>query len=111
MPELTPQNSPLLNHAREVGDRLFVDGRRLRLLRLPDLRQVAAGEDGEKAVRHAGNGIFVLSKSLASSRSGLSLRCTLSPHAHRRGIFPSASRPPTFSPADGENPPAHPAEM
>src|SRR5437764_2760457 len=37
------QNPCLLNHAREVRDRLIVDGRRLGLARLPGLRQVAAG--------------------------------------------------------------------
>jgi hypothetical protein len=46
---LTFQNYRLFNHAREVRDRLFVDGRRLRLSRLPDFRQVAAGQDCQKA--------------------------------------------------------------
>ena len=34
----------LLDHAHEVPDLLFVDDRRFRLARLPDLRQVAAGQ-------------------------------------------------------------------
>jgi hypothetical protein len=42
-----------LDHARKIRDRLFVHGRRLRLLRLPDLRQVAAGQEREEAGGHA----------------------------------------------------------
>ena len=38
------QNARLLNHARKVRDRLFIDGRWLRLSRLLDLRQIAAGQ-------------------------------------------------------------------
>ena len=40
---LTLQNPRLLDHAREIRDRLFVDDRRLRLSRRPDLRQVVTG--------------------------------------------------------------------
>jgi hypothetical protein len=47
------KNSGLLNHAREIRDRLFVDGRRLGLARLPDYRQVAAGQDCEEVRWHA----------------------------------------------------------
>jgi hypothetical protein len=49
----------LLDHAREVRDRLFVDGRRLRLSRLPDFRHVAAGQDREETRCHSG-GLFAL---------------------------------------------------
>jgi hypothetical protein len=42
---LALQNSHLLDHAREVRDRLFVDDRRRRLSRLADLRYVAAGRE------------------------------------------------------------------
>ena len=38
------QNPGLLDHPREVRGRLFVDGRRPSLPRLPDFRQVAAGQ-------------------------------------------------------------------
>jgi hypothetical protein len=47
------QISRLPDHAREVRDRLFVDGRRLSLSRLPDFRQVAAAQDCQEAGRHA----------------------------------------------------------
>ena len=43
--EITPYlwvHPHLLNHAREVGDRLFVDGRRLRPFSTADFWQVAA---------------------------------------------------------------------
>ena len=44
------QNPRLLNHARKVRDRLFVDDRRLRLSRLPDdPREVSTGQDGQEA--------------------------------------------------------------
>jgi hypothetical protein len=48
------QNAGLLNHPREVRNRLFVDGRRLGLglERLPDGWQVAAGQDCQEAGRH-----------------------------------------------------------
>jgi hypothetical protein len=46
------KDSHLLDHTREVRDRLFVDDRRLRIFRLPDFRQVAAGQDREKALCH-----------------------------------------------------------
>lgn len=39
----------LVDPAREIRDGLFVDGRRLKLSRLPDRRQVAAGQDREEA--------------------------------------------------------------
>src|SRR5258706_5513174 len=51
---LALQHSRLLDHAREVRDHLFVDGRRLRLSRLPDLRHVAAGQDREQTRGHSG---------------------------------------------------------
>jgi hypothetical protein len=38
------QNARLLHDGRKVGDRLFVDDRRLGLWRLPDFWQVAAGQ-------------------------------------------------------------------
>lgn len=47
---LALQNSRLLYHAGKVRDRLFVDDRRLGISRLLDFRQVAAGQDREKAV-------------------------------------------------------------
>jgi hypothetical protein len=47
------QNPGLLNHAREIRDRLFVDGRRLGHSRLPDFRQVAVGQDYWEMGRHA----------------------------------------------------------
>src|SRR5260370_32856607 len=40
---LALQNSRLLNHAREVRDRLFVDGRWLRLARLPGAEKIYRG--------------------------------------------------------------------
>src|SRR4029077_3455911 len=49
---LTVQNARLLDHAREVSDRLFVDDRRLRVSLLPDLWQVAAGQNGDEMGVH-----------------------------------------------------------
>jgi hypothetical protein len=46
------QDVRLLDHAREVGDRLFIDDRRLWLSSLPDFRQVAAGQDCQEARSH-----------------------------------------------------------
>ena len=43
------QNARLLDHAREIRNRLFVDDRPFRLSRLPDLRQVTPGQDCQKA--------------------------------------------------------------
>jgi len=40
--------SRLLDHPREVRERLFVDDRRIGLALLPDFRQVAAGQDREE---------------------------------------------------------------
>jgi hypothetical protein len=48
------QNPHLLDNACEIRDRLFVDGRRLGLEQLPDLRQVAAGQDREETKCHSG---------------------------------------------------------
>jgi hypothetical protein len=39
-------------HPREIRDRLFVDGRRPSLSRLPDFRQVATGHDRQEARCH-----------------------------------------------------------
>jgi hypothetical protein len=41
-----------LNHAREVSDRPFIDDRGPGFVRLPDFRQVAAGQDGQEAWCH-----------------------------------------------------------
>src|SRR5712691_5596559 len=47
------QNSRLLNHARKVRDRLFIDGRRLNIIRLPNFGHVTAGQDWQEARYHA----------------------------------------------------------
>jgi hypothetical protein len=46
------QDARPLDHAREIRDRLFVEGGRLSLSRLPDFRQVAAGQDRQEARCH-----------------------------------------------------------
>jgi hypothetical protein len=46
------QDPGLLGHAREIRDRVLVDGRRLGFSRLPDFRQVAAGQDRHEARCH-----------------------------------------------------------
>ena len=43
------QDSRLLNNARKIRNGLFVDGRRFRLSRLPDFRQVSSGQDRAEA--------------------------------------------------------------
>ena len=45
----------MLDHAREVGDRLFIDDRGLGLRRLPDFRQVTAGQDCQETGCHTGS--------------------------------------------------------
>ena len=47
------QDFRLVNNARKIPDRLFVHDRRLRLSRLPDFRQVAAGQDCQETWCHA----------------------------------------------------------
>jgi hypothetical protein len=46
------QDARPLNYAREIRDRLFVEGGRPSLSRLPDFRQVAAGQDRQEARCH-----------------------------------------------------------
>ncbi len=46
------QDARLLDHASKIRDRLFVDNRWLGLARLPDLRQVAAGQDCQETEGH-----------------------------------------------------------
>jgi hypothetical protein len=46
------QDSCLLHDARKIRDHLFVDGRGLRLSRLPDSRQVIAVQDCQEARCH-----------------------------------------------------------
>jgi hypothetical protein len=46
------QDAGLLDHAREVRDRPFIDDLRLGFFRLPDFRQVAAGQDRQEARCH-----------------------------------------------------------
>jgi hypothetical protein len=46
------QNSSLVHHPREVRDRLFIDGRRLRGTRLLNFRQIAAGQEDKEAGYH-----------------------------------------------------------
>jgi hypothetical protein len=43
----------LINRSREIRDRLFVDDRRLSFFRLPNLRQVVAGEDRQETACRA----------------------------------------------------------
>jgi hypothetical protein len=47
------QNPCLLHNAREVRERLFIDGRRRRPAGLPDLGQVFSRQDGQDARCHS----------------------------------------------------------
>ena len=71
------QDSRLLNHAHKVRHRLFVDGRRLRLSRLLDFGQVAAGQDCQEAGCHG--------PSKRSSRREATVLASLRNH-QRKGV-------------------------